>query len=86
MFSGMEREYFEQLLDAKFDNIHSKLDTVIKLQEKTNGRVTALEEDMEEIKIYRAKEETSWKIWGRIATITGGIIGGVLGFFANKFL
>jgi hypothetical protein len=86
MFTGMEKEYFEQMLEAKLQNLHDKADMIIELQKKTNGRVTHLEDDMEEMKIYRAKEETSWKIWGRIATVVGGIIGGVLGYFANKFL
>ena len=86
MFSGMEKEYFEQLLDAKFENLHNKIDTVIELQKKTNGRVTALEEDMTEIKIYRAQEQAGWKAWSKIATVIGGLIGGVLGFIANKLL
>ena len=86
MFSGMEREYFEQLLDAKFENLHQKIDTVIKLQEKTNGRVNDLEEDAEKLKIFQAKEEASWKIWGKLATLAGGLIGGVVAFIANKLL
>ena len=86
MFSGMEREYFEQLLDAKFENLHQKIDTVIELQKKTNGRVTVLEDETEELKIYRAKEEASWKIWGKLATLAGGLIGGLVAFIANKLL
>ncbi len=86
MFSGMEREYFEQLLDAKFENINSKLDTVIKLQEKTNGRVTNLEDEMEDLKIYKAETEGSWKAWSKAATIGGGVLGAILGYVANKLL
>lgn len=84
MFSEHERNYFEQLLDAKFENLHNKIDTVIDLQKQTNGRVNELEVKVESLEIYKAKYETGWKIWGKVATITGGVIGGVMGYIANK--
>lgn len=84
MCSGMEKEYFEQLLDAKFENLHQKIDTVIDLQKKTSDRVNTLEEDVSDIKIYRAEEQASWKVWSKLATVIGGMIGGLVGFLVNK--
>ena len=45
-----ELEGFSKLINAQFDNVHDKLDAIKAQTEKTNGRVTAAEKAIEDLK------------------------------------
>lgn len=82
MITPKEQEYFEQLLEAKFQNLHDKVDQVITLQKIANGRTTKNEENINELKQWRAESRGHWKA----ASVIGSAIGALLGFFLTMWL
>lgn len=83
MFTENERSYFEQMLDAKFDTIQSKLDHIHSDVRKTNGRVNKLEEDVEILNSWMAMSRGHWKGVNRVLAIGLTIIGIIVGAIAT---
>jgi len=77
-----EHEYFEKMLDARFENINQKIDQVIHLQKIANGRTTKNEENINDLKQWRAESRGHWKA----ASIIGSIIGAVIGVVSAYIL
>lgn len=78
----MESEYFEKLLDQRFENIHNKLDHIIEQTTKTNGTVKDHEESIKSIKLDLAVAHGHWKGFyrtiGILLTIAGIIVGAII--------
>lgn len=72
-----EQRYFEALLEQQFKNVHSKLNEVINLQTIANGRTTKNENEIQNLKEWRASSQGSWKSITAIGSIIGAIIGGL---------
>jgi len=81
----IQEEYFKRWLDERFSHIEQKLDQVYTQTKLTNGRVNDLEDDVKKLNTHQAKDEGMWKAYGRLATIGGGVIGGVIAWLSNKF-
>lgn len=77
-----EQEYFEKLLDARFTNLTDKVDQVIDLQKIANGRTTKNENEINELKQWRAESRGHWKA----ASVIGSAIGALLGFALTLWL
>lgn len=60
----MDKDYSKRELDTQFKYIAEKLDLIHEQTSKTNGRVTRLESDGNEIKLWKAN------LMGKIAVVT----------------
>ncbi len=78
------QEYFEQMIKAQFDTVHHKLDTQIMLQKIANGRTSKLEDKVEEIEKKYAHSKGHWSAINKVETAASGLLGGILGYVANK--
>lgn len=65
----MEREYFEKFMESQFENVHSKLDSQIQLQKIANGRTTKLENEIHELKEWKASTQGHWSGVSKTLTI-----------------
>ena len=77
-----EQEYFEKLLDARFTNLTDKIDQVIRLQIIANGRTTKNENEINELKQWRAEIRGHWKA----ASVIGSAIGALIGLALTAWL
>ena len=85
MITPNEQEYFERMLDAKFEALHEKFDNVINLQKIANGRTSKNEERIEKnedridkLEGFWAESRGHWKA----ASVIGSLIGAALGILA----
>ena len=78
----MESEYFEKLLDQRFENIHNKLDNILIQTTKTNGTVKDHEEEIKQIKLDLAVSQGHWKGVNKtiniLLTIAGIVVGAII--------
>jgi hypothetical protein len=82
----IEDEYFKKWLEDKFEHLENKVEQVYAQTLQTNGRVNDLEDDVKILNTHKDKEDGMWRAYGRLATISGGIIGGIIAWLTNKFL
>lgn len=78
MITPNEQDYFEKMLDAKFEALHNKFDHVIKLQTIANGRTSKNEDRIDKLENWRAESHGHWKA----ASVIGSIIGAIVGLIA----
>ena len=81
----MQPEYFEQLLDSRFENvrdqhehINEKLNAILAQTTKTNGRVSDLEREIVHIKEWRATSQGHWNGVNKVLFIIGSLLGVIL--------
>lgn len=79
-----EQEYFEKLLDARFTNLTDKVDQVIDLQKIANGRTTKNENEINELKQWRAESRGHWKASTIIGSIVGFLISVIFAYVFRK--
>jgi len=82
----IQEEYFKKWLDEKFLHLENKIDAFVADTTDVNKRVNNLEEDVRKLNTHQAKDEGMWKAYGRLATIGGGLMGGLIAWLTNKFL
>jgi hypothetical protein len=83
MFTGNEQDYFERLLDERFQHVHTKLDQQIQLQKVANGRTSKLESKVEELEMKYAKSSGHWSGINKMILIFLTIVGIVAGSVAT---
>ena len=90
MFSAMEQEYFEQLLDSRFENvrnqhehINEKLNAILVQTTKTNGRVSDVEREIHKLKEWRATSQGHWNGVNKSVVIVLTLLGIVAGVVAT---
>ena len=83
MFTGNEQDYFERLLDERFNHVHSKLDQQLHLQKVANGRTSKLENKVEELEVMYAKSSGHWSGINKAILIFLTVIGIVTGAIAT---
>lgn len=82
----MSDEYFQKWLNERFEHLDQRMDAILEQTTKTNGRVNDLEDDVKILNHHKSKDEGTWKAYGRLATIGGGLVGGIIAWIANKIL
>lgn len=81
MFSELEQDYFEKMLNAQFREVHNKLDHIYTEVSKINVRVDKLEQEVDVLSKWKASSQGNWLgitrtiivIWVILAFI-GGIV------------
>jgi hypothetical protein len=68
-------------LDERYEAISKRLDQILVQTTKTNGRVTAVEGDINEIKQWREVLRGQWKLVIGAAGVTGAIIAFIIDHF-----
>lgn len=81
----IQDEYFKKWLDDKFAHLESKIDNHMSGAEGINVRLGKIEERVDKLEDHNAKDEGMWKAYGRLSTIAGGVIGGIVAWLTNKF-
>lgn len=69
-------------LDERSIHMEEKIDTILNHLEKLNGRVGKTEEQIGNLKEWRAESRGHWKA----ASVIGSGIGGVVGFIISHFI
>jgi len=77
-----EQQYFEALIKEQFLNVHGKLNQVIDLQKIANGRTTKNENEINDLKQWRAESRGHWKA----ASVIGSAIGALIGLALTAWL
>ena len=77
-----EQDYFEQMLDARFGHLTTKVEEVIALQKIANGRTTKNENSINDLNEWRAESRGHWKA----ASVIGSAIGALLGLALTAWL
>lgn len=84
MFTGNEQDYFERLLDERFNHVHTKLDQQIQLQRIANGRTAKLEARVEELEKNHASINGSWHGINKTIVIILTVAGIIAGIVSTK--
>jgi hypothetical protein len=77
-----EQDYFERMLDSRFENLTEKVQEVIALQKIANGRTTKNENSINDLNEWRAESRGHWKA----ASVIGSAIGALLGLALTAWL
>ena len=87
----MEQEYFEQLLDARFQNVQDKhnhvmekLDAILEQTTRTNGRVNDHATEIRDLREWRATSQGHWKALMFVASGIGGALGALVAYFLKS--
>lgn len=78
----IQDEYFKKWLDDKFSHLEEKIDKIYQEQQ----RLKVIEERVNTLEEHKAKDEGTWKAYGKMATIGGGVIGGIIAWLTNKLV
>lgn len=84
MFTGNEQDYFERLLDERFNHVHTKLDQQIQLQRIANGRTAKLEARVEELEKHSASAHGHWSGMNKTIIIVLTVVGIIVGAISTK--
>lgn len=71
MFTEIEKQY----VDSRFENVMDKLDNIIKLQEKANGKLGKHDDQIHEILQDIATSRGHWKGVVMMSTLIGFAVG-----------
>ena len=80
----IQDEYFKKWLDDKFAHLEGKIDRHMSGNEGIMVKLNDLEERVDKLEDHKSKEDGMWKAYGRLATIAGGIVGGIIAWVTNK--
>jgi peptidoglycan hydrolase CwlO-like protein len=81
MFTEKEQNYFEQLLNAKFENIENKLDTIHHEVKKTNGRVNRHDDEIDKMQQWIAETKGRNAAMMLLGSILAVVLGWIIGLF-----